>query len=145
VHANNLLPAEALQFVLGKVGRQLRAAWRGDPAAIGVLYELSRIGPARLSALANALALDISTTSRHVRTLEADDLIERQADEADGRATLLHVTDGGKEFLTDAIAERSAVLRAATASWSEDDLTELHTYLKRLAEDIGELAGEKPQ
>lgn len=136
-------PAEAIQYVLGKVGRHLRAAWRTDPAAVGVLHELSRTGPVRISALANSLALDISTMSRHVRALEADELIERRRDPADGRATLLDLTDAGQEFLTDAIAERSAVLRAATASWSDDDIAALHTYLTRLANDLGELAEER--
>lgn len=129
--------------MLGKVGRQLRAAWRSDPAAVGVLYELSRIGPVRISALANTLALDVSTTSRHVRALEADELIERESDEADGRATQLQITDAGREFLTDAIAERSAVLRAATAAWSEHDLAALNEYLTRLADDLANLTGEK--
>lgn len=126
-----------------RVGRQLRAAFKSDPAAIGVLHELSRSGAVRISALANALALDVSTTSRHVRRLEADDLVERQRDPEDGRATLLHLTDAGRLFLADAIAERSAVLRAATAGWDEDDITALNSYLTKLADDLGELAEEQ--
>lgn len=126
--------------MLAKVGRQLRAAWRSDPAAVAVLYELSRIGPVRISALANTLALDVSTTSRHVRALEVDELIERQADDADGRATLLRISEAGRELLTDAIAERSAILRAATVDWSDDDLAALNDYLVRLADDIAVVA-----
>lgn len=127
---------------MGRVGRQLRAAFKSDPAAIGVLYQLSRSGPVRISALANALALDVSTTSRHVRGLETDELVERQADPEDGRATLLHITEAGRQFLADAIAERSAVLRAATAGWDEHDLTALNHYLARLADDLANLTGE---
>lgn len=128
---------------MSRVGRQLRAAFKSDPAAIGVLHELSRSGAVRISALANALALDVSTASRHVRGLEADDLVERQRDPEDGRATLLHLTDAGQQFLADAIAERSAVLRAATAGWAEADLATLNDYLTRLADDLGEPTGEK--
>jgi DNA-binding MarR family transcriptional regulator len=104
------------------------------------MHELARSGSMRISALAAALVLDISTTSRHVSALESDGLLARQPDPADRRATLLALTPAGREYLTSAIAERSAVLRAATATWADDDVAALHAYLNRLADDLGSLA-----
>jgi DNA-binding MarR family transcriptional regulator len=140
-----MTPAEGLQFVMAKVGRRLRAAWRSDPAAVGVLHELARSGPMRISALATVLALDISTTSRHVSGLEADGMVVRQSDPADRRATLMSLSPAGREYLAVAIAERAAVLRTATAAWSDDEIATLHTLLNRLADDLGTLTnGDDP-
>jgi DNA-binding MarR family transcriptional regulator len=136
---HHLTPAEGLQFVMARVGRRLRSAWRTDPAAVGVLHELAKSGPMRITALAEVLVLDISTTSRHVSGLESSGYVFRKSDPSDRRATLLELSPAGRRFLANALAERSAVLRAATSSWSDDDINALHTYLNRLADDLGDL------
>jgi DNA-binding MarR family transcriptional regulator len=129
-------PAQALQLAFAHVGRRLRAAFRTDPAAVGVLHTLSCHGPLRVSALADSLAIDISTTSRHVSGLESDGLLTREPDAADRRASLVTLTPAGREFLARALEDRARVLEAATETWSDDEVATLIRLLIRLADDI---------
>ena len=62
------------------------------------LETLVENGPMRLSALAERLFLDKSTTSRVVGTLVKKDYVAQQADEADGRATALNATASGRRL-----------------------------------------------
>lgn len=131
-------PEQALQLAFVNVGRRLRAAYRTDPAAVGVLHTLACHGPMRVSALADSLVIDISTTSRHVSGLESDGLLTREPDRADRRASLVTLTPAGSDFLVRALEERASVLQAATGAWSGDDITTLIRLLNRLADDLAE-------
>lgn len=95
----------------------------------------------RVSALADSLVIDISTTSRHVSGLEADGLLNRETDPADRRASLVTLTPAGSEFLTRALEQRATLLQAATESWADDDVATLIRLLERLADDLTEAPG----
>ena len=129
-------PEQELQRALIKLGRSLCAAYRADPAAVGVVYHLASAGPMRVSALAEALVLDISTASRHVSSLEVEGMITREPDPDDRRATLVTLTAAGHEFLDRAMDERATRLRAATGSWPREDLAALIGLINQLADDI---------
>ena len=70
-------------------------------------------GPMRLSALAERLFLDKSTTSRVVRTLVKKGYVEQRADAVDGRATALHASPAGRRLykrITDDLVEQQKEL-----------------------------------
>lgn len=79
------------------------------------LETLVEHGPMRLSALADRLFLDKSTTSRVVGTLVKKGYVEQRADEADGRAIALHVTAAGRRLYTritdDLVAQQEQLLQ----------------------------------
>jgi DNA-binding MarR family transcriptional regulator len=62
-----------------------------------VLMTIGRLEPVRVTELATALALDNSTTSRHVNRLERLGLVVRTVDPEDARASLLASTAAGRE------------------------------------------------
>src|SRR5919201_4622191 len=62
------------------------------------LETLVEDGSMRLSALAERLFLDKSTTSRVVNTLVRKGYVEQRADVSDGRATTLHATRQGQRL-----------------------------------------------
>src|SRR3954468_4566417 len=77
-----------------------------DRAALVLLFPLHRLGPLRQSALADLVHADPSTVSRHVATLVDQGLVRRVADESDGRASRLVITDAGHSALQDLCRER---------------------------------------
>jgi DNA-binding MarR family transcriptional regulator len=129
-------PADELAAALVRLIRQLKSRHRADPA-MACLSVAMRLGPLRISTLADETFLDISTASRHVRNLESAGQLTREPDPADQRATLLTVTPQGLEYLRQGMARRARALRAATASWPESDLTNLTDLIGRLADDLG--------
>jgi DNA-binding MarR family transcriptional regulator len=78
------------------------------------LETLVEHGPMRLSALAEHLYLDKSTTSRVVNTLVRKGYVEQQADATDGRAMLINATRRGQRLCaritTDLVGQQKQLL-----------------------------------
>ena len=107
-----------------------------DRAALVLLFPLCRLGPLRQSALAEAVHADPSTVSRHVALLVERGLVLRAADESDGRASRLVLTEAGRDQLDQLRAERVAYLRTVTADWTDDELETFTTLFNRLLDGI---------
>ncbi len=107
-----------------------------DRAALVLLFPLDRLGPIRQSALAEAVHADPSTVSRHVALLVERGLVLRVADESDGRASRLVLTESGRAQLDQLRAERVAYLRTVTADWTDDELETFTTLFDRLLDGI---------
>ncbi|MCW2723629.1 MAG: MarR family transcriptional regulator [Frankiales bacterium] len=107
-----------------------------DPSAAAVMARLDELGPSRLSTLAGALCLDISTVSRQVPALERHGWVARERDPEDHRAQLLDLTDAGRAVLAGVRHARSEVLRRLLPDWTESELTAFAGQLSRFNADI---------
>jgi DNA-binding MarR family transcriptional regulator len=108
-----------------------------DRAGLAILGILESSGEPRLSDLAAALGVDLSTVSRQVRHLELAGLVARRSDPADGRASRVALTGRGSAVLTEVRDKRRALLADALQAWSSADREQLSQLLGRLAEDLG--------
>ena len=79
---------------------------------------------------------DPSTVSRHVALLVEQGLVHRVADESDGRASKLVVTDAGRTALGELRAEREAYLRQVTADWTDEELGTFTALFERLLDGV---------
>jgi DNA-binding MarR family transcriptional regulator len=117
-----------------------------DRAPLVLLSPLVRLGPLRQGALAELVHADPSTVSRHVAVLVEQGLVRRVADEADGRASRLVVTEAGHAAFDTLRAEREAQLERVTAHWSDADLATLTGLFRRLLDDLTDhLPGLTPE
>jgi DNA-binding MarR family transcriptional regulator len=107
-----------------------------DRAALVLLFPLHRLGPLRQSALAELVHADPSTVSRHVTLLVERGLVLRVADESDGRASRLVLTEAGRAQLDQLRDERVAYLRTVTTDWTDDELETFTTLFDRLLDGI---------
>jgi DNA-binding MarR family transcriptional regulator len=124
------------------VARRLRARLpegRIDPAMMFVLHHVQAGGSLRVSALAEAMGLDTSTASRHVRQLEDGGYLARTGDPDDRRASRVRLTRRGRAALDQAMRARAAVLDRAIADWPDDDRATLATLMTRLADSLDRL------
>jgi DNA-binding MarR family transcriptional regulator len=127
------------------VGRRLRARLpegRIDPAMMFVLHHVQAGGSLRVSALAEAMGLDTSTASRHVRQLEDGGYLARTGDPDDRRASRVRLTRRGRAALDQAMRARAAVVDRAIADWPDDDRATLATLMTRLADSLDRLAAD---
>jgi DNA-binding MarR family transcriptional regulator len=108
-----------------------------DRAAYPVLGRIDQEGGrARLSDVAGALGVALPTMSRQVKHLEADGLVRRAVDPADGRASLLELTPAGRKTLQ---AYRNAwrrLLAQILDPWSVEDRALLAALLERLGQGL---------
>ena len=112
-----------------------------DKAGLAVLHETRRLGMVRPSDLAAQMRLDLSTISRHLRSLEQQGMVQRTADPDDARAQRISITVRGGEVLARLMDHRAASIRAAIAHWPEQDRSTLRQLLCRLADDLSGVAG----
>lgn len=136
------LPEERMFRALSGLVTQLRRrADDADGAArTFLLGHLARHAPLRMSDLATHACLDQSTVSRHLRGLDEHGLVTRSPDPDDRRATLLDLSDAGRDALDRAVRARTDLIAAATAGWSEKDRTTLADLMTRLAHDLEHIA-----
>lgn len=92
-----------------------------DRATYLLLVHLAKDGARRAGALAEAVHSDPSTVSRQVAHLVQLGLVERVADPADGRATLLVATDEGRRVFDENRQLRNRRIAELIAGWSDDD------------------------
>jgi len=105
---------------------------------VSVLIRLERDGPATVSALARAEGVKPQSMGATVATLEAASLVKGSPDPADGRQTILSLTDTCREiFKANRAAKEDWLLRAIQTKLSPAEQEELATaleLLKRLAD-----------
>jgi len=132
----------ALRATVGKLKRKLLAqADVGDltNSQVAVLLRLERDGPATTSSLARAEGMRPQSMASIVAALDAAGLVGGSADPADGRQTLLSLTDACRQWLRESRAARQDWLsRTIEARLSASELAQLETavaLLSRLADD----------
>ncbi|WP_214367721.1 MarR family winged helix-turn-helix transcriptional regulator [Pseudonocardia sp. H11422] len=107
-----------------------------ERATYHLLVHLVNDGPHRSSALAEAVHSDPSTVSRQIGHLVRLGLVERRADPADGRATLLAATDEGRRVFEENRKLRNEKIAAMIAHWSPSDRQHLAALLARFTTDF---------
>jgi len=111
----------------------------GDPGRFPILHHLAVAGASRQGPLAEGIGLDASTVSRHVRALLEDGLVVSARDPEDGRATVLDISDSGREFLAAHLTRSRQTLQAATASFTDAERVELVGLLQKLATSLADM------
>jgi DNA-binding MarR family transcriptional regulator len=107
------LAASELRVVLGQLMRRLRAEHRFPLSHGAVLGRLDRQGPLSTVELASAERVRPQSMGQTLAELEAQGLVSRRPDEADGRRTLLELTDAGRRTLAEDRQRREGWLTQA--------------------------------
>jgi DNA-binding MarR family transcriptional regulator len=130
--------ASELRVVLGQLVRRLRAEHRFSLAQGAVLGRLDREGARSTSDLAASERVRPQSMAQTVCELEADGLITRRPDPADGRRALLELTARGRETLQAEREHREGwLIGAISEGLSESEqqaLARAVPLLERLAE-----------
>jgi DNA-binding MarR family transcriptional regulator len=105
-------------------------------SAVALLRQLDAGEPLRLSELSRRLQVALPPLSRQVRSLIDGEFITRAPDGGDARASLLAITELGREALARFADANRALLDKALAGWSDDDLATLAAQMHRLVRDL---------
>lgn len=135
--------AAALYLSVGLFKRRLRQVPAEGELSLpesSALRRLERGGPATVTALAKAEQISVQSMGATLQTLEARRLIERDPDPADGRRSVMSVTEAGLVALSDKRNARIAQLaRVLSAEFTPAELGQLMAaipLIERLAENI---------
>ena len=107
-----------------------------DRSAMLLLFPLLE-SPQRPGTLAELCHADPSTVSRQVAELVRRELVRREPDPSDGRASLLAITDAGREVCERVRTLRRELLAAAVAAWTDSELDTFAGLLGRFNGALG--------
>ncbi|WP_218639508.1 MarR family winged helix-turn-helix transcriptional regulator [Streptomyces acidiscabies] len=100
---------------------------------LSVLDTLAVGGPRRVTELARSEQMSQPGVTQVITRLERDGLVERRPDPADGRASLVHITDAGRAIGEARYADRSRHLVGLVAELTPDERQALAAALPALA------------
>jgi DNA-binding MarR family transcriptional regulator len=136
--------------LLGDAIARLNSRFRSDAAAAGIslarartLATLDREGARRLTDLALLEQVAQPTMTALVGRLEADSLVSRSGDEADGRTVFVSITDAGRGCLRQLIQRRSDSLEAALVQLTAADREAIAAALPALARLLEKMEDRK--
>ncbi|MEV6827000.1 MarR family winged helix-turn-helix transcriptional regulator [Amycolatopsis sp. NPDC051102] len=101
-------------------------------------------GEMTVGGLAAEMGVVQPVASRTVAACIADGLLRRAASQADGRRTVLELTERGEAERARFAAEQRAAFEAITAGWSAADRAQFARLLVRYTTDAGEWSRRQP-
>jgi DNA-binding MarR family transcriptional regulator len=108
-----------------------------------VLLSFSRGGALPMASASARLQVHPTSVTNTVNRLEQDGLVNRDPHPTDGRATLVVLTDAGREIVKRASAKLNAEV-FATPGLSESDVTDLVRILARFRREAGDFTDPQP-
>ena len=126
----------------GSIRARVTAGPDGEPSPLFLLVKLAHLGPSRASDLAENMCADPSTVSRQVSSLVKSGLIERRADPADGRASILVPTELGAQRVREQERRRGETVIPVLEDWSIEDRENLLRLLRKYTDGVEERRDE---
>lgn len=105
-----------------------------DVTAYPVLFVVAGAGTVRISDIATTLHNDVSTVSRQVSALVAVELLEKSADPNDGRASVVSLTERGRDALDRIQASRAAWFQGLLSDWQSPETAAFVDRLRELGD-----------
>jgi DNA-binding MarR family transcriptional regulator len=136
-----------LRVAIAKLSRRLRPTAAGaglTPSQISVLFTIARMGPLRLSELAEIESLNPTMLSRITGQLVDSELIRRAADPGDRRAAFVEATATGRRLRKRIHRERTQALSAHVEQLDAGQREALWAALPVLEELAQRLPGGRP-
>ncbi|WP_036507700.1 MULTISPECIES: MarR family winged helix-turn-helix transcriptional regulator [Nocardia] len=128
--------ASDLRVAVSRLLRQLRAQAEGSDltkSQSSVLIRLEQGGPATATQLAHAAGMRPQSMAKIVRALEDAGLIAGTPDPADGRKTVLDLTDAARdEFRTGRRAKEDWLTRVIEAEFTDAEIRQLADAIELL-------------
>lgn len=117
---------------LRHASRESMARWDINPSQARALRVLDRGGVMRPSELSERLGIAARSATEVIDDLEAKGLVQRRPDSNDRRATLVELTEGGRELGQRIRSARGSETDRIFAQLSETDRAHLSRILRKL-------------
>lgn len=134
-------PRDLVPYLLHRATNEVNRAWRDRLRPHGltiqrwqVLSVLAAFDGARVTEVAELVAVDQPVVSRVIDQMERDGLVTRTADPDDGRVTLVRLTDAGRATHADLIPDATRFVDDLTGTLDDGAVGRLAAALTTLAE-----------
>ncbi len=116
-----------------------------EPAQFRALFAVFRLSggmaltparPASIGALAEELEIDPSRASRLAADLVEKGYLRREADQSDGRKSVLAVTDMALDAFRAFRLRKWAIMNEVFSDWADEDVVQMATLFARYVSDV---------
>ncbi|GGE71244.1 MarR family winged helix-turn-helix transcriptional regulator [Priestia taiwanensis] len=104
-----------------------------------LLYQIYQIDEMSQKDLQQAIGIDNAAITRHLKQLEASDMISRRKSPRDNRITLVRLTEHGRNKIQSFKEENNQFASAILKGFSEAELDALLDVLNRMEQNIADL------
>ena len=134
IESRSLDTAARLRLVMFRLARALRhqGTTALSPSQVSALASVDEFGPLRISALATLESVGAPVATRIVASLEELDLLKRTDDPDDKRASLVELSDHGRDVLAALWSERTIGLSSRLERLSPAERNRLELALPAL-------------
>lgn len=126
-----LLMRVSLQDLMGYIHRKGISM-----AQINVLYQLYYRGPCEVLAFSRTLALSAAGASQLIERMVRQGWVERLGDPADRRVRRVHLTEAGRQLVSESIAARNEWISRFGARLTSEEKQQVAGVFQLLAEKI---------
>lgn len=137
------LEAELALLVRGLEAVQRRRVYPLERAHYLLIRLVEAEGPKPVGEIARRLLLDDSTVTRQVAAMVECGLVRKEANPADARSALVHVTEKGVEKARAMREERFARLERLFHDWSEEERADCAAVIARLNRSLHTVVGRE--
>ena len=109
-------------------------------SALMILEGMKDNGTLRMSQLAESVGTTPPTVTKLVKDLEEKGLVTRTPDDQDGRASILSLTDKGRQVAESIGKARLEGLGQVLTAWSSEDIEKFDQLFERLRADMRRLS-----
>lgn len=107
-----------------------------EPGSNFVISQLVANGDMRSSDITERACVDAAVVSRQIKSLISNGLVERVADPADGRASLVRLTADGKKLFQQSQKQQQKFFENVFADWSESDKKKFEVLFQKFVSDL---------
>jgi DNA-binding MarR family transcriptional regulator len=129
---------EQVGFLLRQVSQRHTTIFAGrmgpdmTPTQWAVLSKLSEVGPTSQNLLGRLTAMDVATVKGVVDRLKARGLIGTTTDETDARRRLVALTEEGRTFVADHVADAYEITEETLAPLDDDERRSFAALLEKM-------------
>ena len=121
-----------ISHLIKQKGREILSNYTITPPQFIALQWLHELGDMTIGDLSTKMYLAFSTTTDLVDRMEKNDLVQRIRDDQDRRVVRIHLLPEGERVIEEVISKRQHYLSEILVEYTQDEVTQLLSNLKKL-------------
>ncbi|MDM5189026.1 MarR family transcriptional regulator [Bacillus sp. DX4.1] len=128
-----------LHFLNKEISSKFEGCTGISQSRLELLHQLYQVDEISQKALQKEVNIDNAAITRHLKQLEANEMISRRKNPNDNRVTLVSLTDYGRNKISSFQEEKERFAASALKDFNEEERDELLNTLNRIQKNINEV------
>ncbi|WP_100403909.1 MarR family winged helix-turn-helix transcriptional regulator [Bacillus sp. FJAT-42315] len=128
-----------LHFLNNEMSSKFEGCTGLSQSKLELLYQLYQVEEMSQKELQQQINIDNAAITRHLKQLEANNMIARRKNPTDHRITLVHLTDHGRDEISTFLKEKERFVSLVLKDFTEEEIDQLFAMLNRIETNINDI------